>query len=336
MCPDSISRGGLVLVTDLHRAGYDPRQVQRQAARGALRRLARGAYVDYQDWVTASARDRHILRMRAIDATRARTLVFSHASAAALHGLPVLGAWPVVTHVSSDVPGRSKNGVAYHQALPERSPIILHGLTCTSLADTLVDLAHTASFTSATISIDHALHRAAVDALPHGKRIVAESVDATDAAVAAKSRLLEAFHRFAPARGFRRRLLPLEFATHLADSPGESLSRCGIHLLGFPPPELQHRFDDYDGRIGYGDFWWEHSRLLGEFDGVDKYKNPTFLAGRTPEQALLDEKWREDRIRATNAGVSRWGWGTALDLQKLYNKLYSAGLRSVTHRSPVR
>jgi hypothetical protein len=154
----------------------------------------------------------------------------------------------------------------------------------------------------------------------------------SNAAHELKEELLDALLSLTTDRNAQKALKALRFGTHLADSPGESLSRCGIHLLGFPPPELQHEFHDYLGHIGRGDFWWEHVRLLGEFDGEDKYRNPEFLRGRTPQQALVDEKWREDRIRATGASVSRWGWKTAIDSRLLYAKLFAAGLRTVDGR----
>jgi hypothetical protein len=45
--------------------------------------------------------------------------------------------------------------------------------------------------------------------------------------------------------------------------------------------------------------------VAGEFDGIDKYLKPEFLKGRTAAQAVVEEKLREDRIRATGAGVVR-------------------------------
>lgn len=326
MHPVAVSRSGLLLASDLRRLGYDARNLQRAAATGKLLRLLRGAYVERDVWAGAEASERHILRLQAVDGTRTTQNVFSHVSAAALHGLPILGSWPTSAHVSSDAPGRSRNGVLFHQAIKGRTPTVIQGLACTSLVDTLVDLGRGLSFSSAVVSIDHALH-AAAEAAALNRRSAGANAEASAAAAEVKAQLLEALHRFAPPRNFRRSLTAIEFATHLADSPGESLSRCGIHLLGFPAPELQHEFHDYLGFIGRGDFWWDHVRLLGEFDGEDKYKNPAFLRGRTPHQALVDEKRREDRIRATRVGVSRWDWKTAFDLPQLYAKLFAAGLR---------
>lgn len=327
MHPVAIPRHGLILASDLRELGYDTRSLPRAVNAGTMHRLLRGAYVEGAVWTKADAREQHILRLRAIDGTRATQPIFSHTSAAALHGLPLLGRWPSVGHVSAECPGRSRNGVAYHQARAGRTPELINGLACTSLVDTLVDLALSAGFRSATISIDHALHgvAAAANGGVHSKSV--DSPEAFRAAADLTAQLLDALYRFAPIRNFRRAEKTIKFASHLSDSPGESLSRCGTHILGFPPPELQHEFHDHLGYIGRGDFWWPGIRLLGEFDGEDKYKNPVYLGGRTPHQAFMDEKWREDRIRATKVDVSRWDWKTALELPRLYEKLFAAGLR---------
>src|SRR5690554_6197758 len=164
MHPIAVSRQGILLASDLRRLGYDTRSLPRQVAKGTVRRLLRGAYADNAVWAAADARERHILQLRAIDGTRAVQPVFSHASAAALHQLPILGAWPISGQVSADPPGRSRNGVSYHRALAGRTPESVGGLASTSLVDTLVDLALSSGFRSATISIDHALRGVALAA----------------------------------------------------------------------------------------------------------------------------------------------------------------------------
>jgi hypothetical protein len=332
MHPSSIARNGIMLTADLNRLGNEARQVQRATKNGDVHRIRRGAYIDQHGWDAADARGKQILRLKAVNATRKNPPVFSLASAAVLHGLPTFGQTATIAHVSSTSPGHSKNGVAQHLIRPGVSTVAIEGLTCTSLIDTLADLALTSDFVSTIVSLDHALHEVALAAMPRAEWPLASSPTAARAAADFVETLRRTLDVSAPSRGLQRSLRTIDFATHLSDSPGESVSRCHIHLLGFPPPELQHPFYDYQGRIGWGDFWWEYLRLLGEFDGEHKYSDPTFLAGRTPEQALADEKWREDRIRATNAGVSRWGWAIATDLRALYNKLSNAGLRPVAPR----
>ena len=87
--------------------------------------------------------------------------------------------------------------------------------------------------------------------------------------------------------------------------------------MGLPAPQLQVEFRDARGLIGFADFWWEELNLIGEFDGYIKYSDPRHLRGRTPAQALRDEKTREDRLRAVGPRVARWGWTEALSPREL-------------------
>jgi hypothetical protein len=119
----------------------------------------------------------------------------------------------------------------------------------------------------------------------------------------------------------------IEFADAAADRPGESMSRVSMRAAGITAPRLQEPLFGASGRRYFVDFWWPEFRVIGEFDGRGKYRDPEFLGGRTPLQALDDEKAREDDLRAAGNGVARWGWDTALSPRLLAAKLASAGVR---------
>lgn len=70
----------------------------------------------------------------------------------------------------------------------------------------------------------------------------------------------------------------------------------------------------------------EGIRTRGEFDGRAKYLKPEYLNGRTASQVVINEKNRENRLRALGLTVVRWEWATALDRQRLQAVLRSAGL----------
>jgi hypothetical protein len=124
----------------------------------------------------------------------------------------------------------------------------------------------------------------------------------------------------------RRVRTAIEFADGQAESAGESYSRGLIHAAGFVPPALQREVRDSAGRVGYSDFYWEESRIVGEFDGIAKYQKPEYLKGRTPGQMVVDEKLREDRIRATGCNVVRWVWADLWSPGALERKLSAAGV----------
>ena len=95
---------------------------------------------------------------------------------------------------------------------------------------------------------------------------------------------------------------------------------------GFEAPALQHDIRDDRGLVGYSDYYWHSVRVVGEFDGVDKYLKPEYLKGRSASQAVIDEKYREDRIRATGRTVVRWVWADLMTLARLERKLATAGV----------
>jgi hypothetical protein len=98
-------------------------------------------------------------------------------------------------------------------------------------------------------------------------------------------------------------------------------------VLGLPVPILQQAFYDAAGLIGYVDFWWPEFGLIGEFDGNGKYLRDELLDGRTTSEIIMEEKRRENRLRALGPRVTRWGWDTAVSLPTLAQHLAEAGLR---------
>ncbi|WP_286132514.1 hypothetical protein [Arthrobacter sp. OY3WO11] len=118
----------------------------------------------------------------------------------------------------------------------------------------------------------------------------------------------------------------LDFAGTDAESPGESLSRAHMHVLGFPAPLLQARVHVGGVLIARTDFFWPRHRLIGEFDGDAKYLRDEYLGVQTARQAVLAEKKREDKLRAAGFRVVRWDWATASDPLLLEACLRQAGL----------
>jgi very-short-patch-repair endonuclease len=57
--------------------------------------------------------------------------------------------------------------------------------------------------------------------------------------------------------------------------------------------------------VGYTDFYWKQAKVVAEFDGEEKYLKPEYLKGRTASQAVVEEKKRENRIRAAGFNIFR-------------------------------
>ncbi|WP_157374583.1 hypothetical protein [Haematomicrobium sanguinis] len=118
----------------------------------------------------------------------------------------------------------------------------------------------------------------------------------------------------------------LAFGSSLSMSAGESLGRVQMYDAGLDIPELQVRFEDGQGLIGYADYFWRLARVIGEFDGKIKYVDPAFRNGRSADQVVFDEKVREDRLRALGFTVVRWTWSDLKQPGALERKLRAAGV----------
>jgi len=322
----------LVTNRESARQGIDSRSLQRAVASQELVRLRRGVCVDARAWHAAADRDRHVLRMRAVEATRNARPVFSHLSAAAVWGLPIIGRWPAQVHLSAfGRPGlHSKNEVIYHHhGVADDEITEMNGLLVTTLTRTMLDVARTASFASAVAMLDYGTRRRVP--LPDGT--VVPGVE--------KAALRDAVDAAGPVAGVRKARLAIAFCDNRAGSVGESLSRVQVHLCGFPPPELQVEYPRRDGGKDIVDFRWEQRqkgrtlRLFGEFDGKVKYTRDEYTHGLPVEEVVWQEKLREDRLRAsTGHDMVRWTWDMALRREPLQQLLLGAGLRPVAGVQP--
>jgi hypothetical protein len=290
--------------------GGDRHALARGAARGTKHRIRRGAYVSSDAWARLSPTEQYRLRCVAESGTRSSRPILSHFSAAAVHGVPIVGDWPREVHrvIERTSGGRSRDGVTAHPTrLAAVDVVEIDGMLVTSLARTVVDLASTSTFVSAVASADFALHRKRPGRL--------QKVD-----------LENAWNSALPIKSHARAERILRFATDLSDSVAESASRANMYLGGFVMPKLQSPYYDVDGLIGYADFDWQGYDHLGESDGKAKYIKDEFLNGRSPGEVVYAEKLREDRFRALNKKVSRWDWHRAIDLPRLRKFLLNAGV----------
>ncbi len=300
----------LTLSREVERAGGDRRVLARQAARGQLHRVRSGAYAHSVVWASLAPDARYRMQVRAVSESQSTRPILSHHSAAAVWGIPILGAWPNTVHrlIERTSGGRSHGDVIAHPTRLDRVDVVeWDGMLVTSLARTVVDLATVSSLASGVISADSALSRTR-----NGRIRPSDLELAWEAAM--------------PIKAHRRAGFILDFSTDLADSPAESVSRVNMHVAGFVPPRLQMSWFDYQGKIGETDFDWEEIDHVGEVDGKMKYLKDEYLGGREPGEVVHSEKVREDRLRALPKKVTRWGWDIAVNPQRLRAHLLNAGI----------
>jgi hypothetical protein len=282
----------------LRNSGTSTHHLEAGARSGAFVRLRPGAYVTAAEWNQAAPIERHRLAIDALVLTAVRSPVFSHASAALLHGIPVLGGWPERPHLIDSELGsasrRSPREAVVHR--PRYLPDVcsIDGLIATTPAATAIALAASRGLFAGVAAIDHVL--------AHG---------------ADRSDFERTIREWQPFHGARRALAALDLATGLSETPLESVSLVGILLGGLPRPVQQATVVARGCRYRL-DFLWPDLGVAGEADGRIKY-----LSGAD----LLDEKRREDDIRSLDLRFVRWGWDEAWAGNPMLERLRQAGVR---------
>lgn len=285
-------------MADLDAAGLSAGGVQSALRAGRIVRIRHGVYTTEQ-LVAELADDRwgrHALEVRGALAMTGDTAVAAGASAAALHGLDMLGQPPrrpiLVRPVEVSDNGRRTAATSNRVArLPESHLVRKLGWPLTSVARTLTDIARRQDERSAVVAGDCAL------------RAGLESQELNGV-------ILDC--RRAP--GIRTAREILELCDDRAESPLESLVRLALHHGGIPRPELQYLIGPY--RV---DFCWPGALLVLEADGRLKYK----VSGD-----LFREKQREDRIREQGYLVLRTDWAEAFHHQALLCRRVEQALAS--------
>ena len=92
------------------------------------------------------------------------------------------------------------------------------------------------------------------------------------------------------------------------ESPAESWSYVAMSRQNVPMPEPQVVIHDQNGRpVARVDAWWEEEAVAGEVDGLVKYDLGLDGNPAQARRALVEEKRREDALRAVGVRVARWG-----------------------------
>lgn len=279
-------------------------EIRSRLARGTLVRLNSNWQMSATEYESLYAEERHLLAVTATArAMTSESGVFSYGSAVAIHELPLWRTALRSVHMTmrADAATRSSAGVFRHRdALPEEDIEVKDGLRVTVLERTVVDAIRALPMEAALALADAAMRRVAWDA-------ATQSYD-TPAAEAFRGRLWEHLHRTGRRRGTKQARVVLELADGRAESPGESVARLYLLLLGFAPSRLQVTVAGpadtvfrVDGELPDAGYFWE-------FDGAGKYVDPDMTSGRTVEEILARQE-RRDRwiVEETGQGIARFG-----------------------------
>ncbi len=288
---------GLVTATRLHHLGFRPAQVTRWVRSGELVAVRRGIYTTGELWAQwDDFRGRPLARIRAAHLTLRVAHVFSHDSAALLHGLPLLNARGAEVHVTRPhVQGsRIRYGVRHHgAAYPPKAVCEIDGLRGLGIARTVADIARQHGYRAGLVAADGAMQRGV-----------------------SRAELVGAYRQMSCWPGITSTRAAVADADPGAESAGETLSRELVRELGLGPVETQFPV------IVRGRVRWCDIRIgchLVEFDGRIKFRTPESggVASADPERVLWDERTRQQEICAQGLGMSRlsWSdfWGAARD-----------------------
>lgn len=328
------------------RSGPTPWRLHHDFRQGQLVRLRRGVYLATAEWLAGTAWDRYALTIASLAVT-SRSPVFCRDTGLALWGvglrrvpltvdyltplpqklgrrpLPELygdrdlaaEAWPGVAREGTPagpLPPGFRDALrlgAADGSVRLRVPILGLDLRVQAFDDLLLDTVHRLPLDDAVVVLDQVLspHRAA------GVTRTREELQRICAGL--------------PSKAARRRgSEALALADPRSESVGESWSRALIHRLGFEVPELQHRIPGPYGEVARTDFFWPGARLVGEFDGLLKYLRSQDLSGTDPARVVVEEKHREDLIRAEGYGVVRWVWDDLRRPERFAALLLRAGV----------
>jgi hypothetical protein len=205
-------------------------------------------------------------------------LVVSHQSAVVMHELPWFGPLPERVVLTDPTRDRAQR-LRFSDKVPARGrdvrSVSIDGVWTTDLVETAVDIALRCDRGHAIVVLDEVLRRG----VP--KRSLTAELD-----------------RRAVRRGTARARRLIDIANGRTESPGESLTNLLVHDLRLPAPILQHEFRVGASLVARVDFWFPEQGVVLEFDGLAKYRDSVLRGDRSAEDVVVDEKLREDAVRA--------------------------------------
>lgn len=291
-------------------SGYTDDDLRRARAEGRIRTVRRGHFVRTDVYDALDPQARHAALARAIHAESGSSVVFSHVSAAVLHGMQT---WDVPLDKATFTVGRTYAGKRSRQRILHVAPTPATELTevdgcpVTTPARTVVDLARSLPLMPAVCVGDHALRAGLTDATELGAALAG-----------ARTRT-----------GIAKARQAVGFMTSASASVGESRSRLQLDTLPLPPPLLaQWVYDDTGVLVGKAPFLYPDHGVVGEFEGEG-------LHGADPALPSLDDRRRRKRMEELGWTVVRWNWQDLSSPRVLTDRVARAFVVSSAKRAPL-
>lgn len=276
--------GGIATTAMLLASGISDKAITSGVREHLLVRLHRGSYLLAAVWQGLKPWEREDAMLTGHVLASNSQGVYSHSSAARLHGLATWGTGAAVHVTHGYAPGSRGHGagVTVHEQrlAPEQFVMMQRGpvsVPVTSMAQTVLDCARLYDLERSVVIGDHAL-RTGLPILVLQNQLALSHVK----------------------RGSARARRMLAFIDPRSESAGESRSRVFMAGAKIPMPDLQVEIRTRHG-LHRADFAWREYRLILEFDGWGKYflYRPTAEAlamERQREKDLMELGWRFIRI----------------------------------------
>lgn len=288
--------GGLVTARCLRELGVDPRRITRAVRDRELVAVRRGVYTTAARWDALDEfSGRPLARVQSVHRTVSLPHVFSHDSAALIHGLPLIDARTADVHLTRArcLGSRVRHGVRHHGApYAPASVIDVEGLPVLSIARTVADLAREHGYEAGLVAADAALRRGAT---------VRELRDAY------------ADMRSWPGVSCCRAVV--DDADAGAESAAETLARILVNELGIGPVETQFPVV-VDNRVRWADL--RVGCHLFEVDGFIKLLPAADggVATRSAARVVWDDRKRDRELGAVGLGISHLVWADFFGLRR--------------------
>lgn len=311
----------------VHPSGSMRRALDRLVQQGAVLRPIPGGYARPEYWLGLTPLEQVLHEIRGLSMLHPGW-VFCRTSAAAIHGLWVSNRLLRPHCVATSKAAHGSRSAAVQRCNLNLRPLDIEtmgNIPVTTLLRTTLDCLRHLEFEEALIIADSSLRRSGMTSDELVQRL------RTD---------------FSGYPGFSKALFAASHANGLSESGGESLARAIMIQQGFMSPELQVKIPDpFDPSKTYrADFCWElpnGTRVLGEFDGQEKYRNPVMTRGKDAIDVLAEERLRESRLGASGARVMRFSYADICDVPFFVRLLEQYGIprvsrprrRSVTRRA---
>lgn len=283
------ANGGYLMRHQLNDLGHSDPSIRALVKERVLRRVRHGTYVSQAAWVGWSKTQRHLVVTRSVLDKLGPGVAASHGTAVAVHGFDLYGEPLDRVHLVrlDGRSGRREAGITYHHgATVEEDLVEVGGLLVVRGARAVFDTCTTSGIEEGMVVASSALHSARVT----------------------RDELIAEGQKHPHWLGVRTARLAIALSDGRLESVGESRSLFMMWKNHIPRPDMQAEVQDHRGVIvARTDFEWIGYRHTGEFDGKVKYGrlNPY---SHDPGRTIVDEKVREDRVRETGRGMTRWVW----------------------------